>query len=318
MLNSKLLFSLILVITGGSISNEVIAQQHSGEVSKRVYLNTFDVEKNLKTKVLKSDDPYHNDMESLIADQMKEGRFFFQGSNKSAALVERFSFDSRDFDPATDNFCRTILEKSTEPFLGVANFPTEDFTGVIIEDVIDGTSADAIGIVVGDVLESINGEDVSSPCELTTIIHDLEPGAAIVVHVNRNGNEIDLNGNLGGRTLHQVSWIPCIEDDTTPTELSLTSDNDDLGNTPVFLPSNIVISPNPSNGHFTMTFTSEVSAPIYISIMNVHGRIIFEQSLKDFDGFYNRVMDLDRYAAGVYYLNITQNGVIYREKIIIQ
>ena len=331
MLNSKLLFSLLFALIGGTFANEIIAQEHRGDVSRTLYINTFDgiqkgqngVQNRPDTKVLKNEEVSELNMSTFLAEKMqKDGRFYIQGYAKSAGLVERFSFDSRDFDGTVENFCSEIISQEAEAFLGVSNIGTEDFNGVIIESVIEGTSAQVIGVESGDVLISVNGNEVNSPCELTSIIHDLDPGNVVNLHIVRNDAELDLNGNIGGRTTRQVSWIPCTEEAATITtnEISperMLDDEDDLGNTPIEA-IDLSIYPNPSQGIFSIEYTSQSTSSVFITIQTNYGRVVFEDSVKEFQGLYTRQMDMTRFGAGIYYLIVEQDGLVSRDKIVLQ
>jgi hypothetical protein len=54
-----------------------------------------------------------------------------------------------------------------------------------------------MGLREGDIIRSINGEDVADFSELADEIGDMEPGDAIELAVQRDGQAISMNGNLG-------------------------------------------------------------------------------------------------------------------------
>lgn len=66
-------------------------------------------------------------------------------------------------------------------FLGilVGAFPGRGSTGAVVEGVSSGTPAQAAGLAPGDVIATVNGQSVTSPTDLTTIVQALRPGQTI-------------------------------------------------------------------------------------------------------------------------------------------
>ena len=71
--------------------------------------------------------------------------------------------------------------------------------GVLVAEVLEGTPADRGGLANGDVILGIDGEDVSSPNELSRRVASLPPGERIRVKVLREGRERTVNVTLGKR-----------------------------------------------------------------------------------------------------------------------
>ena len=71
--------------------------------------------------------------------------------------------------------------------------------GVIIVEVNQGSPADMTGLEPGDVILSVNGEDVSKPSDIRTIIleNDLRSGDKITLQIFRNGNYKKVKMRLG-------------------------------------------------------------------------------------------------------------------------
>lgn len=83
------------------------------------------------------------------------------------------------------------------PFLGVDGEDLESEGGVRITTVVEGSSAEAMGIKEGDVITMFNGVKVLGFDELAEMIGDQEPGSEVSVNVERNGSEQVLTGTLG-------------------------------------------------------------------------------------------------------------------------
>jgi serine protease Do len=94
-------------------------------------------------------------------------------------------------------------------FLGVSLGPvTDDMAdslglpanrGEIVQSVQDDSAAAKAGLEAGDIITSINGEEVTSEQTVIFLIANLQPGETIPVEVLRNGRTLTLNATLGKR-----------------------------------------------------------------------------------------------------------------------
>ena len=71
--------------------------------------------------------------------------------------------------------------------------------GVIIVEVNQGSPADLTGLEPGDVILSVNGEDVNKPSDIRTVIleNDLRSGDKVTLQIFRNGNYKKVKIKLG-------------------------------------------------------------------------------------------------------------------------
>ena len=71
--------------------------------------------------------------------------------------------------------------------------------GVIIVEINQGSPADMTGLEPGDVILSVNGEDVSKPSDIRTVIleNDFRSGDKVTLQIFRNGNYKKVKMRLG-------------------------------------------------------------------------------------------------------------------------
>jgi serine protease DegQ len=74
-----------------------------------------------------------------------------------------------------------------------------DATGAIVLSVSDGGPADAAGILPGDVVTAIDGEEIAAPEDLLAALRQRDPGDEITVTVQRAGEEQTLDVTLTDR-----------------------------------------------------------------------------------------------------------------------
>jgi putative serine protease PepD len=71
--------------------------------------------------------------------------------------------------------------------------------GAFVSSVISGGPADDAGIQVGDVIAAINGQPVSGPASITSLINPMAVGAQVTIAIERGGQLLQLEVTLGSR-----------------------------------------------------------------------------------------------------------------------
>ncbi|MBL7952679.1 MAG: PDZ domain-containing protein [Flavobacteriales bacterium] len=139
--------------------------------------------------------------------------------NGTAELAESqsssysYSFDSdhgsEDWD--WENYLGDGVDMEPRAFLGVT--PGEgDGDGAHVGSVEEGTAAEQMGIVKGDVITKVNEVAISDFSTLSKTIRAMKPEEAVRVTVNRDGKEMVLNGALGKRDFdHVITMNPSRE-----------------------------------------------------------------------------------------------------------
>ena len=79
------------------------------------------------------------------------------------------------------------------------SFGLQQKSGAIVAGVLQGGPADKAGIKPGDILVSVNGEDITDTTKLLNTVAQIKPGTPTKVHVVRKGKEFDMNVVIGKR-----------------------------------------------------------------------------------------------------------------------
>ncbi|MBR77826.1 MAG: hypothetical protein CMD36_07965, partial [Flavobacteriales bacterium] len=82
--------------------------------------------------------------------------------------------------------------------------------------------------------------------------------------------------------------------------------------------SNLDVYPNPSRDIFNVSFTSEKAQDITVKVINVLGEEIIRDERQQFEGNYNKTIDLTNYNKGIYLLQLKARFKIENIKLILQ
>lgn len=92
------------------------------------------------------------------------------------------------------------LDESSKGFLGISmsreNAPPK---GVLIGEIIPGGAAERAGMLKGDVILSVDSEDIIHPRQLQKLVAGLKPEQNVKVQIDRDGKTQELQLSLGNR-----------------------------------------------------------------------------------------------------------------------
>ena len=87
-----------------------------------------------------------------------------------------------------------VTDESTAQQLGVNTY------GIYVVDVVSGSSADKAGLQPGDRIVSIDGSEIASRDDVTSIIDQHTAGDTISITVARDGQMVTVSATLGEQT----------------------------------------------------------------------------------------------------------------------
>lgn len=76
--------------------------------------------------------------------------------------------------------------------------------------------------------------------------------------------------------------------------------------------------PNPTDGKFQISFTTDNNEPVNLRIFDLNGRIVYEEVIPNTGNSYSSFIDISAFSSGVYFLQLSQFDKIQTKKIIIQ
>ncbi|AQQ29770.1 Do family serine endopeptidase [Burkholderia cenocepacia] len=79
------------------------------------------------------------------------------------------------------------------------SFGLQQKSGAIVAGVLQGGPADKAGIKPGDILVSVNGDEITDTTKLLNTVAQIKPGTPTKVHVVRKGKQFDVNVVIGKR-----------------------------------------------------------------------------------------------------------------------
>lgn len=79
------------------------------------------------------------------------------------------------------------------------SFSLAQKSGAIVAGVLQGGPADKAGIKPGDILVSIDDEEITDTTKLLNVVAQIKPGTPAKVHVVRKGKEFDVTVVIGKR-----------------------------------------------------------------------------------------------------------------------
>ena len=74
--------------------------------------------------------------------------------------------------------------------------------------------------------------------------------------------------------------------------------------------------PNPTFGMVNVTFKGE-AVPTTVMVTDLNGKVVHRETINNFDGLYNKQLDVSKGALGAMTLSVSQNGKIVSKQLIL-
>ena len=93
--------------------------------------------------------------------------------------------------------------------------------GIYVESVDEGSSAEAAGLQISDIITKIEGQDIKSVNELNKIKYTYNIGDTVKLTVYRNGQEIEVPVVLSEQPEVSAETTPQVQESTIPSQGSI-------------------------------------------------------------------------------------------------
>lgn len=181
--------------------------------------------------------------------------------------------------------------------------------GVGVSGIIPGWPAEAAGLQAGDRITAIDGVPVNTHNELVIERDKHKPGEFFTVNYLRNGQPGEVQAQFKVCPKDEVVPLveaPVVEQPKPAVQL--------IDNTLQLEELNAY--PNPTLGDLNVMFRGE-AVPTTVTITDVNGKVVHNESMPSFDGYYNRDLDVSKGASGTLLLTIRQDGKVVTTPVIL-
>ena len=239
-----------------------------------------------------------------------------------SSLTITVSQDSSEVDMST------ALFQSNAGYFNIASLSIGDTIGTAYLMAAGGNISINTFLVVSSII-SID-QAIITPCSWANgclgsfaITNSPNGGIEIFSQTVPDGNNYT-QGNMNSITFDNLFVNPCV-----PLVFTSTI-NSELGDIDlqsiVFNPTSIeelninelLVYPNPSSDVFNIVFNSNTKQDIDLRIYSIIGKEIFHETLTEFSGDYNRIIDMSSYSNAIYILQLSTTYGISTKKLILE
>ena len=222
------------------------------------------------------------------------------GGNNLGFNKKHFQFRDSDFD---FDFDHSYKHDPCKVFIGVYTSTRNSTDGVKVTGVIDDTPGFEAGLKEGDIIMALDGVPVSSHRMLLTERDKHNQGDEFTITYIREGESYTVNAKF--KTCEEK------EENNEDTGMINIAPGEQLSNQ---LDIDMTTFPNPSTGQVNVQFNGEKTATT-VSITDMTGKEIFREEISDFDGYYDKKVNLKGAALGAVVITVQQGNQVYAEKI---
>lgn len=189
-------------------------------------------------------------------------------------------------------------------FIGV--YATEG-DKLVVTGVIEGTPAQAAGVLPGDRIVAIDGVSVLSFEELRAQRDKHKPGDVFSLDVIREGQALRIDARFKSCQQATAPTPPA------PQELPVTPAPPSSGNLTLKA---FNAFPNPSSGLINVRFEAEAK-PTTVRVQDAQGKVVYDRVLNNFDGIFNEALNLSGNTPGTYFIVVLQGEQTLSSQILL-
>ena len=179
--------------------------------------------------------------------------------------------------------------------------------GVGVAGIIKGNDwpADVAGIQKGDRILAIDGVAINTYSEMVAERDKHQPGETFTFTYLRDGEIYEVEAKF-----KECPDSPSTGEVAPPLpEQPATEDNQpDIHE--------LIAYPNPTVGNLQVRFRGE-AVPTVVRVIDTNGKIVYEENIRHFDGYYHKTLDISKGTVGTLILSVSQNGETITKPVIL-
>lgn len=203
------------------------------------------------------------------------------------------------------------------PFIGVV---IGDYSynekGVRIQRIVSSTSAEEANLLAGDYILAIDDVPTHTHSAVVKERDKHEAGDYYTVTINRNGQIMDVDAQFGPCENEQGAVEETPEEEEIVELVPPTEEAPEMDINNTLSVEDFSSYPNPTYGSINVRFRAE-QAPTSIQISDLTGKVIYQEVLNNFGGFYEKQLNVNNATPGTMNLTIRQGDKIYTKQFIL-
>jgi C-terminal processing protease CtpA/Prc len=287
----------------------------SGSAAEAAGLKSGDIMTSLDGSFIKTSDELRNELvkyqpgNEVVITYLRNG----QPAEVTVKLTEKKQERLHSY-TFTYNYTSPKVERDPcKVFIGVYVGSFGNDEGVGVSGIIPGWPAEAAGLKAGDRIIAIDGIPVNSFAELTTERNKHKPGEYFLITYLRDGMPEEVRARFKECPTQQPATEPMKEEQAEyaqelPQPLELNDNSLEL--------KELTAYPNPTFGGLNVQFKGE-AVPTSVRITDVNGKVLHQETLNRFDGFYNKNLDISHGTPGTVMLSIQQGEKVVTKPVIL-
>ncbi len=186
--------------------------------------------------------------------------------------------------------------------------------GVRASGIIPNTAASKTDLQRGDVILALNDVPTNSHRELQVERDKNSPGDYFTLTVDRDGAIMEIDAQFLECPDDEVEE-EVIEEQALIEEVEVEQPEIEVVDNTLIL-EDLNAFPNPTYGNFNLRFSGE-AVPTNLIITNIMGKVIYKEDLQNFDGNYNKELNIKNSSPGTHLISIRQGNKMFTTSIIL-
>lgn len=196
-------------------------------------------------------------------------------------------------------------------FIGVYTGTGHDSRGLRVSGVIEDTPAFDAGLIKGDRILALDGVQVTSHNELLAERNKHSQGDEFTITYVRDGQTNTVDAKFKECKEEKIVE-PQVEEEIKE---NIEEEAIERNRTNNMLDINLKAFPNPTSSSVNVRFVGE-RTPTVVTATDIKGKEIYREELNNFDGLYNKKINLSGAASGAVIITVRQGNKISSEKVL--